>query len=320
MPFERDGVSAFPFAALFPPAFPEKNGGFPRSRSAKQRFKKVFGVGVDGHIHVESGFLHLRRIDIHHDDLGFPRPCFPIVAYLTDADARPYGKDKVAVLYGEIARAVAHVSAAAAVERIVVLHKIDAVPIGDDGYAQPFRRKAKFFVPAGKAYAAARIDHGAFCLCDFFEYFIRRLVADVRGQKRGVLFGCIPAQAVRFNRHSLIIDGNVQPDGSGAARLHEKPGFFQHITDVLGLFQHFRVFTHTAHRAGDIEFLIADRAQGQSVGKTLRIAGGGVVTHLSADDEHGNGIQPRAEHARDRVGAAGPVVTQTKAGRLSSLA
>ena len=83
------------------------------------------------------------------------------------------------------------------------------------------------------------------------------------------------------------------------------PGFFQHIADLVRVFQHGGVFGHGGNRFGDIVFLVAHRAQGQAIGKLRGIAGRGIVPNLAGDHEHRDGIQPAAHHTGQGVGAAG---------------
>ena len=83
------------------------------------------------------------------------------------------------------------------------------------------------------------------------------------------------------------------------------PGFFQHIADLVRVFQHGGVFGHVGNRFGDIVFLVAHRAQGQAIGKLCGIACGRIVPNLAGDYKHRDRIQPAAYHTGQGVGAAG---------------
>ena len=254
---------------------------------------------------MQGVLFHLGAVNIHHDDFRRTGPGFPVIAHLADGNAGAHSQNQVCVLDGPVARAVAHIAGTTAVKRVFVLDQVHGVPVGHNGDVQLFRHGAERCVPAGKPDAVPGVEHRALGVADLFQHHLHGGIVH-RGRQPGiVLRRVIAGQAVGFNVAALIVDRDIDPHRAGAAGGCQVPGFFQHIADLVRVFQHGGVFGHGGNRFGDIVFLVAHRAQGQAIGKLRGIAGRGIVPNLAGDHEHRDGIQPAAHHTGQGVGAAG---------------
>ena len=81
-------------------------------------------------------FFHLSLVNVNHDDLGGSCPCAVVIADLTYADSCANREKKIGILNGKVSRAVAHVAASAAIERVIILYNVNAVPVCYDGNAE----------------------------------------------------------------------------------------------------------------------------------------------------------------------------------------
>ena len=254
---------------------------------------------------MDSRFFHLRFVDIDHYDLCGSCPCFIVVADLTDTYSCTDCQQKIGVLHGKVSCSVAHISAPAAVKRIVVLDDVNAVPVGHNGNSEELRCLFKCFRTARKTDSAACIDNGTFGFSDFFKNDFNGLVADLRRKISVVLGRIISSETVGFDITALIVYRNIYPYGTGSARNGKVPRFFKHISYVVYILKHGGIFAHTGDRFGDIKLLIADRSEGQTVCETLGIACRCRIFYLTADNKHRDRIEPTADNARYCVRAAG---------------
>ena len=148
------------------------------------------------------------------------------------------------------------------------------------------------------------MEHRSPGIPDFFQNSLDRYVIHRRRQKSVVFGGVIPFQFLGFNIPTLKIDGNIHPHRPGPAGRSQMPRFFQGKANLLRIFDHHGVLGHGCDRSDNIVLLIAHGPK-RRFRKRQRIAGGGVITHLSAYDKHGNRVQPAAYNAGQGIGPSG---------------
>ena len=73
---------------------------------------------------MQCGLFELGRVNIHHHHLGSAGPCFPVIAHLTNGKANAHSQHQIGILHGKVAGAVAHIAAAPAIQRVIVLDQI----------------------------------------------------------------------------------------------------------------------------------------------------------------------------------------------------
>ena len=254
---------------------------------------------------MERRLLQLGRVDVHHDDLCGTGPGLPVIAHLTDGNAGAHSQDQVCILDRPVAGPVAHIASAAAIKRIFVFDQVHSVPVSDHWNIQLFCHAAERLVAARQADAVSSVEHWALCLPDLFQHSFDRSLLHRRGKLRIVLSRVVALQFIRFDVTALIVDRNVQPDRAGAAGRSQMPCLFQRIADLFGVLDHRRKLGHAADRLDDIVLLVAHCTQ-RGAGVLQGIAGRGVVTHLTADDEHRDAVQPAAHNTGQSIRAARP--------------
>ena len=139
---------------------------------------------------------------------------------------------------------------------------------------------------------------------DFFQNGLNHRAVHRRRKQLVILGGVVSFQLLGFDIASLKIDGNIHPYRAGTAGRGQMPRLFQRKANPLRVFDHHGVFGHGRGGLNDVVLLVAHGPE-RRFRKGQRIAGGGVVAHLSAYNEHGNGVQPAAHHAGQGVGSAG---------------
>ncbi len=87
--------------------------------------------------------------------------------------------------------------------------------------------------------------------------------------------------------------------GPGRPSRREVQGLLQVVADRRRVGHHDGVFRDRGDEPGDVELLVAELAQ-----REVRAAHGRLELDLSGNDDHSERLDPRAEHARDRVRAA----------------
>ena len=126
----HDGVLALPPAALREPC-----PVFLRLillRRREKRTHEVRRIGTHGIVDADRRLFQFGGVDVVDDRICRTRPETHVVADLVDAQATADREQQVAVLHGEVARAVAHRAAPAAVVRMPRRDEVDAVPACDD--------------------------------------------------------------------------------------------------------------------------------------------------------------------------------------------
>ena len=253
---------------------------------------------------MKRGLFHLASVNINHNDFGGARPGFPVITDLSYRNPRPDCQNQIGILNGPVSGPVTHVPRAADIERVLILDQIGSVPIGDNRNVQLFKHRAKSRISAGKTDTVSGMENRALGLPYFFQDRENRLFGH-RGRQQGIILRrVITDKLVGFDKTALIIDGNIDPGRTGAPGRRQMPGLLQRMPDHQGIFDHDRVLGHRRDGLYDIILLIA---HGADLGARFLQgeAGGGIIADLSADHQHGDGIQPSADHAGQSVGSAG---------------
>ena len=126
-----------------------------------QLLKKILHVRVDRHVHMERRLLKLLGIDVVVNDIRFPGPCLIIISNLADRQTASQRKKKIAVLNREISRTVAHVAGPSYVERMGIIHAVDAVPAGHHRNSQLIHNPGKHLVGFSDPDSVSGVDHRA---------------------------------------------------------------------------------------------------------------------------------------------------------------
>src|ERR1022692_1758063 len=131
-----------------------------------------------------------------------------------------------------------------------------------------------------------------------------RIVGDLlsAGRGRRILLRIVGAKRGWIDGNGLYIHWNVEPARSGASTLSQMPGAFKVISDRERVIDQHRVFRDLLNHRDDVGFLVSELAQaGDALG-----AHAGFTFNLARDDQHRDGIGPRAKHSVQSVDAAGP--------------
>ena len=247
----------------------------------------------------------LGLVDIDVDHMRRARERRPVVARLPNVQTRAEDDQEVRVLHDEVARARADRAGPPAEQGMVRRDQIVG-PRGDDRNPQAFGQCDEVIERAREPHARASHQHRTLCKRELFDDARAARVEFGGGDDRMrarvcVLPGHIALERLGFDLRRLHVDRNVEPHRPRSSRRREMPRLVELMRDAQRVGHDRRVFGDRRRHPHDVHFLIAEltKAGNRRRGQT------GLALDLSGQHDHRNRIGPRAEHAVQRVDAAG---------------
>ena len=117
---------------------------------------------------------------------------------------------------------------------------------------------------------------------------------------RLVVLGVKARKLIRLHKGALHIERNVKPGRTRSAALCKVQCLLETVADAQRIRDHLTVLGHRRDRLADIEFLVAERTNVHT-----RHARRPVRPNLTRKHKHRDGVQPCADHAGQRIRAAG---------------
>lgn len=150
------------------------------------------------------------------------------------------------------------------------------------------------------------MEYGSLRFPYLIYYFLYNGVIHRGRKQRIVLFGVIAFQLFSLYITSLEIHRDINPHRPRSSRCGKVPALFQSIAYLRWVLNHHSIFGHWFYGLDDIIFLISHSPERTAICKLRRISGRCIISNLSADNEHGDGIQPSPYHSGQSIGPPRP--------------
>ncbi len=304
MPGQRHRIFPLPYPTFFQPEGIRKHWPLFLLQRLFHFLQQILRIRPHRHLHMERGLFQLRGVHIHHDHKGFSCPAFPIIAHLTDGQAVPHRKNQIRILHRKISCPIPHDPPTAYIERIFILDQIDRIPAGYHGNAQRLHHTPKDLIASGQTNPVSCIKHRPLCPSDPFNQIPGQLHRHRSRQIAKILLRLIGAESFRLNIHPLIVYRNIHPGRTLTPCHGHVICLLQYVPDIRRILQHHRILAHMLRGFYHIKFLISHGPQRKPLGKLFHISGGSIITHLTGNHQHGNGVQPAPHHSRNGIGAS----------------